>query len=93
MTNKADREAYFREVELTIRDYYLADPSNPYRQSGKTGGAKQLGDHALLHCRGCQRRRRLPGPGLRQRPPGRIARGLVRRSRLHDHAPRRRLRP
>ncbi len=40
MTNKADREAYFREVELTIRDYYLADPSNPYRQSGKTGGAE-----------------------------------------------------
>lgn len=40
MTTKADREAYFHEVELTIRDYYLADPSNPYRQSGKTGGAK-----------------------------------------------------
>ncbi|MDE2869207.1 MAG: class I SAM-dependent methyltransferase [Chloroflexota bacterium] len=40
MTNKADREAYFRDVERTIRDYYLADPSNPYRQSGKTGGAK-----------------------------------------------------
>ena len=40
MTNKADREAYFREVELTIRDYYLADLSNPYQQSGKTGGAK-----------------------------------------------------
>ncbi len=40
MTNKADGEAYFREVERKIRDYYLADPSNPYRQSGKTGGAK-----------------------------------------------------
>lgn len=40
MTDKADREAYFREGERKIRDYYLADPSNPYRQSGKTGGAK-----------------------------------------------------
>lgn len=40
MTNKADREAYFHQSQRVIRDYYLADPSNPYRQSGKTGGAK-----------------------------------------------------
>ncbi len=40
MTDKARREAYFRESERAIRDYYLADPSNPYRQSGRTGGAK-----------------------------------------------------
>ena len=40
MTDKARREAYFRQSERAIRDYYLADPSNPYRQSGKTGGAK-----------------------------------------------------
>lgn len=41
MTDKAAREAYFREGERMTREYYLADPSNPYRQSGKTGGAER----------------------------------------------------
>ena len=40
MTVSKAREAYFREGERMTREYYLADPSNPYRQSGKTGGAK-----------------------------------------------------
>ena len=40
MTDSAARKAYFKEGERITREYYLADPSNPYRQSGKTGGAK-----------------------------------------------------
>ena len=40
MTDNAAREAYFKEGERITREYYLADPSNPYRQSGKTGGAQ-----------------------------------------------------
>ena len=40
MTDSAAREAYFQEGERITRDYYLADPNNPYRQSGKTGGAE-----------------------------------------------------
>ena len=55
MTDKARREAYFRQSERAIRDYYLADPSNPYRQSGRTGGGEALGDHAPLHCAGRKR--------------------------------------
>lgn len=39
MTNSKAREAYFQEGERITREYYLVDPSNPYRQSGKTGGA------------------------------------------------------
>ena len=39
MTEDDAREAYFQEGERITREYYLADPSNPYRQSGKTGGA------------------------------------------------------
>ncbi len=64
MTDKARREAYFRESERAIRDYYLADSSNPCRQSGKTGGPKRWaitrrciaqavnanGDHLDLGC-------------------------------------------
>ena len=40
MTDSAARKAYFKEGERITREYYLADPSNPYRQSGKTGGAE-----------------------------------------------------
>ena len=41
MTGEAEREAYFREGERMLRDYYLADPSNPYRQSGKNTDGSQ----------------------------------------------------
>ena len=40
MTDSAARKAYFKEGERITREYYLADPSNPYRQSGKTDGAQ-----------------------------------------------------
>ena len=40
VTDTAARDAYFREGERITREYYLADPTNPYRQSGKTGGAR-----------------------------------------------------
>ena len=40
MTDDAAREAYFREGNRAIRDYYLVDSASPYRQSGRTGGAK-----------------------------------------------------
>lgn len=39
MTDSKARDSYFQEGERITREYYLADLSNPYRQSGKTGGA------------------------------------------------------
>ena len=39
MTDSKAREVFFREGKRITREYALADPSNPYRQSGKTGGA------------------------------------------------------
>jgi 2-polyprenyl-3-methyl-5-hydroxy-6-metoxy-1,4-benzoquinol methylase len=34
-----DRETFFRSVQGAIAEYYLADPSNPYQQSGRSSGA------------------------------------------------------
>lgn len=35
----ASRDVYFEAARAAIRDYYLAEPSNPYRQSGRSSGA------------------------------------------------------
>ena len=40
VTDSAARKAYFKEGERITREYYLADPSNPYRPVGKTDGAQ-----------------------------------------------------
>jgi len=34
-----DRDTYFRTLSAAVREYYLADPSNPYQQSGRSSGA------------------------------------------------------
>jgi 2-polyprenyl-3-methyl-5-hydroxy-6-metoxy-1,4-benzoquinol methylase len=34
-----DRRTYFDTLSEAVREYYLADPSNPYRQSGRSSGA------------------------------------------------------
>jgi 2-polyprenyl-3-methyl-5-hydroxy-6-metoxy-1,4-benzoquinol methylase len=36
-----DREAWFQATRVATRDYYLADPSNPYQQSGRSTGARR----------------------------------------------------
>ena len=62
MTDKAAREAYFRDGERMTREYYLADPSNPYGKSGKSGGTGGVAvpgfsapaDAAQLAERGCR---------------------------------------
>jgi len=33
------RDEYFRTVREAVAEYYLADPGNPYRQSGRSSGA------------------------------------------------------
>ena len=40
-TAKESRDAYFERGRREIADYYLADPANPYRQSGKSRGARR----------------------------------------------------
>jgi SAM-dependent methyltransferase len=35
------REEYFRVAQQAVTEYYLADPSNPYQQSGRTSGAER----------------------------------------------------
>ena len=37
----APRDEYFEAARAAIRDYYLADPANPYRQSGRSSGAER----------------------------------------------------
>jgi SAM-dependent methyltransferase len=37
----APRDEYFAAAREAIRDYYLAEPSNPYRQSGRSSGAER----------------------------------------------------
>lgn len=37
----APRDVYFAAARAAIRDYYLAEPSNPYRQSGRSSGAER----------------------------------------------------
>ncbi len=34
----SDREAFFARNLRELRDYYLADPANPYQQSGRSSG-------------------------------------------------------
>ena len=34
-----DRDTYFGTLSEAVREYYLADPANPYRQSGRSSGA------------------------------------------------------
>lgn len=40
-TAKESRDAYFQRGRRETADYYLADPANPYRQSGRSGGAER----------------------------------------------------
>jgi hypothetical protein len=35
------REAWFADLRERIRAYYLADPENPYRMSGRSSGAER----------------------------------------------------
>jgi 2-polyprenyl-3-methyl-5-hydroxy-6-metoxy-1,4-benzoquinol methylase len=37
----APRELYFDTLQAAISEYYLADPSNPYQQSGRSKGAER----------------------------------------------------
>lgn len=37
----APRDVYFEAAGAAIAEYYLADPSNPYKQSGRSGGARR----------------------------------------------------
>ena len=34
-----DRDTYFATLSAAIREHYLAEPDNPYRQSGRSSGA------------------------------------------------------
>jgi len=36
-----DRAAFFDRLRREIREFYLADPSNPYRMSGRSTGAER----------------------------------------------------
>jgi 2-polyprenyl-3-methyl-5-hydroxy-6-metoxy-1,4-benzoquinol methylase len=35
------RERYFEALREAVTEFYLADPSNPYRQSGRSSGAER----------------------------------------------------
>ena len=35
------RELWFETLRAAIADYYLADPTNPYQQSGRSTGAER----------------------------------------------------
>lgn len=35
------RELYFEVLRAAVSEYYLADPCNPYQQSGRSGGARR----------------------------------------------------
>lgn len=37
----APRDVYFEAIRSEITQYYLADPSNPYQQSGRSSGAER----------------------------------------------------
>jgi 2-polyprenyl-3-methyl-5-hydroxy-6-metoxy-1,4-benzoquinol methylase len=37
----APREVYFEVARSAMAEYYLADPSNPYQQSGRSSGAER----------------------------------------------------
>lgn len=37
----APRDVYFEAVRAATAEYYLADPSNPYQQSGRSSGAQR----------------------------------------------------
>jgi hypothetical protein len=41
MPQDASRDEYFWTVREAIRKHYLAEPSNPYRQSGRNSGASR----------------------------------------------------
>lgn len=38
---RAPRDVYFEAMRSEITQYYLADPSNPYQQSGRSSGAER----------------------------------------------------
>jgi 2-polyprenyl-3-methyl-5-hydroxy-6-metoxy-1,4-benzoquinol methylase len=44
----APRDVYFDAIRAEITHYYLADPSNPYRQSGRSSGAQRW--YETRHC-------------------------------------------
>ena len=35
------RDEYFEVLRAAVTEYYLADPSNPYQQSGRSTGAER----------------------------------------------------
>ena len=37
----APRERWFEALRNAIAEYYLADPSNPFQQSGRSSGARR----------------------------------------------------
>jgi 2-polyprenyl-3-methyl-5-hydroxy-6-metoxy-1,4-benzoquinol methylase len=44
----APRDVYFEAIRTEITQYYLADPSNPYQQSGRSSGAQRWRE--TRHC-------------------------------------------
>jgi hypothetical protein len=44
----APRDVYFDAVRTAITEYYLADPSNPYQQSGRSSGPERWEE--TRHC-------------------------------------------
>jgi len=40
LSRDAPREEYFRILRDAVAEFYLADPSNPYQQSGRSSGAE-----------------------------------------------------
>jgi 2-polyprenyl-3-methyl-5-hydroxy-6-metoxy-1,4-benzoquinol methylase len=41
LSKNAPREEYFRILREAVAEFYLADPSNPYQQSGRSSGAER----------------------------------------------------
>ena len=39
--DRAPRDVYLEAIRSEITQYYLADPSNPYQQSGRSSGAER----------------------------------------------------
>ena len=41
LPRNSPREVYFEVLHAAISEYYLADPTNPYQQSGRSSGAER----------------------------------------------------
>jgi len=41
LPSDSPREVYFEALHASVSEFYLADPANPYQQSGRSGGAQR----------------------------------------------------